>query len=112
MNDKLGWRVELELGNKVSPFHERELAIVLYDASDHPLDGAEVEVTTFPHARGYQRETVLLPARGEGRYAGNVRFRRKGLWEFRVIVQRGPETFTHMEVRDVYPPGESRPWPS
>jgi nitrogen fixation protein FixH len=109
-NQRLGWRVELGLGDRVTPVGDRELSCTLVNSDGRPLDGAAVEVVMFPHARGTERTVLALAPRGAGGYAATTRFPRKGLWEFRFTIKRGPETFTKTMTRDVYPPGESRPW--
>lgn len=109
-NEQLGWSVALTLGDTMSAIGDRELICTLVDRDGIPLDGSTVEVEFFPHARGQQRTFVLLEGTGDGRYAGKCRFLRKGVYEFRVKIERGPQTFTLTETRDVYPPGEARPW--
>lgn len=109
-NTELGWSASIVLGNKVSPLGERDVSLTLTNRDGTPLDGARIELVAFPHAEAGQRATVTLEPRGGGRYESSLRFRRKGVWEFRVTATRGPETFTHREERDVYPPGEARPW--
>jgi hypothetical protein len=73
------------------------------------VDGATVDAVAFSHARGSDRTAVTLLPAGSGRYEAPVRFTRAGVWEFRLAIQRGPDTFTYVEQRDVYPPtGHSR----
>lgn len=109
-NEKLGWQATLSLGDKVSVFGEREITCRLVNQHDQPLDGGEVSLEFFPHARGMQRQTVSLTSEGDGNYSGTCKFHRDGVWEFRLSVVRGPESYTYTEQRDVYPPGETRPW--
>ncbi len=109
-NEKLGWQVELTLDDKIGPIGERVLRCALRDATGAAVADAQVSVTAFPHARGQQRVSTELHETPDGRYASSVRFHRKGLWEFRLTARRGDDTFTYTEQRDVYPPGESRPW--
>jgi nitrogen fixation protein FixH len=109
-NERLGWSVRIDLGDTLGVLGEREVTCKLVDRKGVPLDGASLKLVAFPHARGSERVSVELAAAGNGSYKRSMRFRRKGLWEFRLAVARGPEMFTHTELRDVYPPGESRPW--
>ncbi len=110
-NRRLGWSLKLSLGDAVGPIGDRSLLLHLRDATGDVIGGADVSVLAFPHARGMQRREYELPETQElGTYEAKVRFHRKGKWEFRFTVQRGENMFTHRLVRDVYPPGESRPW--
>jgi nitrogen fixation protein FixH len=109
-NERLAWLVDLTLGDKVDPIGNRDLICHLTNSDGTALDGAKIEVLHFPHARGQQRSTVELEAHGKGDYATPVRFQRKGMWEFQIKITRGPDIFTKVVKRDVYPPGESRPW--
>lgn len=103
-NQRLGWSAQLEVGTEVSAAGERTLICTLADRTGRPLDGAMIDAVAFAHARASDRATVTLVPAGNGRYEAPVRFARAGLWEFRLAVQRGPETFTYVEQRDVYPP--------
>jgi nitrogen fixation protein FixH len=109
-NARLGWTAAIDVGDDVSVFDERTLTCRLADAEGRPVEGAAVDLVAFPHARGSERASAVLAETESGVYAATLRFRRKGVWEFRLAVRRGPNVFTHRETRDVYPPGESRPW--
>lgn len=109
-NAELGWTASIAFGDKVSPLGERDVTLTLTNRDGAPLDGAQIELVAFSHAQAGERARVTLEPRGGGRYESSLRFRHKGVWEFRVTATRGPQTFTHREERDVYPPGESRPW--
>ena len=109
-NTKLGWKLSLEFGDPTGPLDERELRCTLVDRDGVPMEGAFIDMIAFPHARGTERELAMLEPEGDGVYVTPMRFQRKGLWEFRFVVRRDPEIFTHVERMDVYPPGESRPW--
>lgn len=103
-NARLGWSVRIELGPDVSVRGERGLICRLADREGQPLDGATVDVVAFSHARGSERTAVTLPWAGSGRYEAPVRFAREGVWEFRLAIQRGTDTFRYTEQRDVYLP--------
>ncbi len=109
-NARLRWRLQLALGDAVNAVGERTLTCTLTSPDGQPLDGARVTLITFAHARGTARTASTLAGNGAGRYSATLRFPRAGLWEFRLRAERGPDTFTHVEQRDVYPPGEHRPW--
>ena len=109
-NARLRWHTDVTLGDAVSPFGERALICSVHDAGGEPIRDAQVSALAFPHARGVERVTTTLNALGDGRYAATLRFTRHGVWEFRVRAARGGDVFTHVEQRDVYPPGEQRAW--
>lgn len=104
-NEHLGWQLELSLADQTSVYGERKLICRLTDRQGVPLDGAVVDLVAFPHARGNDRSSATLTPVGEGRYETTLRLARRGKWEFRLAVQRESESFTHLEVRDVVPPG-------
>lgn len=109
-NARLSWSVEIELGDDVGTLGERTVTCRLANKDGLPLDGAVIDLVAFPHVRGQERTSATLAAADDGRYQTTLRFSRKGVWEFRGVVTRGPNTFTFTEQQDVYPPGESRPW--
>jgi nitrogen fixation protein FixH len=106
-NVALGWSVRVEIGDSAATGGERTLICHLTNRNDEPLDGATIDVAAFPHARGSERSTAMLAAAGDGSYETPLRFSRYGVWEFRFVVQRGPETFTQTVVRRVEPPEAS-----
>jgi nitrogen fixation protein FixH len=103
-NAELGWSVRIALGDLASPAGERTLTCRLSNRNGDPLDGATIALEAFPHARGNERSSATLIPTGGGGYETRFRFSRYGVWEFRLVVQRGPETFTHTVVRRVEPP--------
>ena len=103
-NERLGWSVKIELGPAVNVRGERVLICCLADRDGQPLDGATVDVIAFSHARGNERTEVTLLPDGRGRYESRVRFAHQGVWEFRLAILRGADTFTYMEQREVFPP--------
>lgn len=107
-NQRLGWVAAVDVGSDIGIRGERTVSCRLTNSAGDPLDGAQIELVAFPHARGAERATQTLEPAGDGRYAAQMRFQRKGTWEFRLRVERGPDTFTYRETRDVYPPGEHR----
>ncbi len=109
-NAELGWHISIDFGDPAGPLAKRELRCLLTDRDGSPLEDALIDLIAFPHSRGTQRELVMLEPVGEGLYAASMRFQKKGLWEFRFVVRQDSSTFTYVEQKDVYPPGESRPW--
>lgn len=109
-NDRLSWSLGIDIGDDAGTLGERTVTCTLRNVDGSPLEGAIIDLVAFPHVRGYERTSATLVAEDGGRYRTTLRFSRKGVWEFRGIVKRGPDTFTFTEQQDVYPPGESRPW--
>ncbi|MHB8897757.1 MAG: FixH family protein [Thermoguttaceae bacterium] len=113
-NAQLGWKLSLELGDPGSPSARREVRCTLTDSTGRPLDGASLDLIAFPHAHGSRRISAAFspdrsPSAGNGLYVARVDLPEGGLWEFRLEVRRGPETFTRVVLLDVPLPGESRP---
>ena len=106
-NVELGWSVRLQVGDQVGVRGERVLRCRLCDRSGRALDGATIDLVAFPHASGNQRSSATFIPAGDGEYETTLPFSRQGVWEFRIIVQRGPETFTQTLLRDVSAPGAS-----
>jgi len=109
-NARLSWLVEINVAEDVGTLGERTVTCTLTNKDGLPLDGAVIDIVAFPHVRGRERTSATLSAADGGRYQATLRFSRKGLWEFRGVVKRGPDTFAFTQQRDVYPPGESKPW--
>jgi nitrogen fixation protein FixH len=107
-NARLAWSLEFKLGEEATVFGERTLACTLSDRGGRPLGGAAIDVVAFAHARGNERTAIVLTPTGDGRYEAKLPVRRNGIWEFRFVVRRGPDTYTFTEQRKVEPPGETR----
>jgi nitrogen fixation protein FixH len=110
-NDRLGWSVEIELDDDVSVLGHRTVRCVVSDKQGKPIDGAIVDLVAFHHAHGNDRTAVTLVPVGEGKYETTLRLAYKGLWEFRLVIHRGSDTFTCTQVKRVRPPKENRRWP-
>ena len=100
-NAELGWSLKLEVGDQASAAGERQFTCRLTDKARQPLAGATIDLVAFSHARGNERLLFTLTPRGAGEYETKMRFSRFGVWEFRFVVHRGPETFTQTVVRQV-----------
>jgi nitrogen fixation protein FixH len=100
-NQHLGWQLQWSVAENATLFGDRKVRCRLLDRQGHPLDGAEIGLVAFPHARGSQRLSATFSAAGEGWYETTLRITRPGKWEFRFAVQRQADRFTHTQVRDV-----------
>ena len=103
-NARLGWTARIDVSQAVTAGGERTVTCRLTNRDGTPLDGATIGLVAFAHTRGSQRSSATLLPAGSGAYTLAMRFARHGVWEFRVVVHRGPETFTQTVVRNVGPP--------
>lgn len=93
-NTRLGWTADASLAPAADGGPAR-LCINLADASGAGLHDAVIDAELFSNLRASQRQQLKLSPTGEGRYAAPARIDRSGLWQVRVRVQRGDQTFTH-----------------
>lgn len=105
-NQDLGWSVEVEPEAQVGTLGDRRLVYRILDRDKQPVQGASVNVVTFHHAFAAQRTELTLAEESPGVYVGNPRMARPGLWECRLTVHRGADTFTHVVVVPV----GANPW--
>ncbi len=100
--DKLGWTVEASVGPQTGVLPDREVAVSVLGPDGHALAGASVQVEMFHHgSAGDRRSLNLEPGDGTGAYTTQTRIRRAGLWELRVLVERGSDralVIQHVEV--------------
>ena len=95
-NTRLGWKVEVAVDAKAGVTGERVVACRLTDKTGRPLEGAAIDMVAFAHARASRRTSLVLLAAEPGGYRAGMRFPVRGLWEFRLVIVRGPDTFTHV----------------
>lgn len=100
-NKELGWSARIEIETEASPLGERRLACRVLDRTGSPVAGAQVDLVFFHHARAAERQELRLVEESPGLYSGRPRMAREGLWECRLTVRRGAETFTHVDVSQV-----------
>lgn len=107
-NTELGWAATIQVGAVASATGERTLQVGMSDANRLPIQEATVQVTAFHHAHGDQRTEISLPSAAAGVYVGALAIPWNGLWEFRLSVQRGDQTFTRTLQMEVGSPEEPR----
>lgn len=89
--DALGWTLRFATGPAGDGTQHLQLEAT--DRAGLALSGADVEVAFVrPVERGHDRGAVLAE-RGAGRYAGSVALDLPGLWDARIVVQRGVDRF-------------------
>lgn len=106
-NDALGWTVDLAAVAAVGdPSPALELTVAVRDPEGHAVDDADLTIEAFPLARSGTVDRAGFHGVGDGLYRASLPFRRPGLWEFRIRVERGADVFTWSMQRDV-----EGPWP-
>lgn len=100
--DELGWSFRTSIGPQNGVRPDREVGVEIQGPDGQPVIGAKVSVELFHHAYAGDRQTVeLAPTPEAGRYTGETPIGRAGLWELRVLTQRGADrclTITDVEV--------------
>lgn len=107
-NARLGWSLDLRVG-AVEPDGAQPIEVRLVDQAARPVEGATVELTAFHNARSSDVLTDTLQPQPDGTYVGSLRFRRSGLWEFRLTARRGDDVFTDSRLEELWarPPLEA-----
>lgn len=89
--DALGWTARFAIDAQGDG--TQRLLLEVTDREGAPIAGATVDATLVrPVERGHDRGAALSE-RGAGRYAGTVALDLPGLWEARIVVQRGTDRF-------------------
>jgi nitrogen fixation protein FixH len=90
--ERLGWTAELTVRPATEPGAVRVI-VALADRDGSPISGESVEAEFLrPAAAGHDRRAVFAPV-GPGRYASTVALPLRGLWEVRLLVRRGGESW-------------------
>jgi nitrogen fixation protein FixH len=106
-NEALGWHLDLAAVAAVGEeTPSLELTVALRDPDRVAVDGAALTIEAFPLARSATVDRAAFRAVGGGLYRASLPFRRPGLWEFRIRVERGDDVFTWLTQKDV-----EGPWP-
>lgn len=89
--DALGWTTRFAMESQGDG--QQRLLLEVVDGAGAPVGGAAVEATLVrPVERGHDRG-LALSERGAGRYVGLVTLDLPGLWEARIVIQRGQDRF-------------------
>lgn len=100
-NDALGWEASLDVRRELSTgVQEAQVAITLQDREGRPVEGAAVVVSAFHLARPGEVFRQVLQESEPGVYSARMALRRVGIWEFRILVRRGRDTFTAVLSRE------------
>lgn len=103
-NTRLGWSVKLDVGPLVSGSNQRGVRCKLADRAGRPLEGAKIDLVAFAHLRASNVKSCVLLPESAGEYAGKLDFADPGIWEFRLAITRGPDTFTSVVKQEIESP--------
>lgn len=104
---ELGWTATVESFDAESDGGAR-LSFRLIDREGRGLEGLQVSAIAFPNARASDRQK-LDPTSGEpGRYSARLARARFGIWEIRLVAERGEDVF-HTTLRHELVPPRGRP---
>jgi len=90
----LGWKVHAQTEAAIDQARTRSLDLSIVDRDGKPVTGARVAVLAFPHARGEDRLRFDLTEATPGHYAARAGMVRTGLWELRLVAERGADSFS------------------
>jgi nitrogen fixation protein FixH len=100
-NSRLNWSVTIDVGQPLPGTNHRNVTGAIRDAAGKPVENATVDLVAFAHLRAGNRTSGVLLSQGGGIYAATMAMEDPGVWEFRVVVTRGPDTFTHVVKREI-----------
>ena len=101
VNTARGWTLDLTVDPAPSADGSQRLEIRLLDAAAVGIGDASVKLTAFHNARSNDVQQAELREGQDGAYDTTLRFRRAGLWEFRIEARRGDDFFTRTLIEDV-----------
>lgn len=93
-SEALGWKIVSRTDAALDRAGMRGLALAIADRHGKPVTSARVAVLAFPHARGEERIRVDLVEGDVGHYRAHAAMARAGLWELRVVAERGGDSFS------------------
>jgi nitrogen fixation protein FixH len=100
-NSRLGWSVRLDVSRPLTGTNQRNVSCTVLDRAGKPVENATVDLVAFAHLHGSNRtSSVMLPHDG-GTYMTTFAFQDPGVWEFRLAITRGRETFTQIVKREI-----------
>jgi nitrogen fixation protein FixH len=92
-SDALGWTAKAD-------FKDGAVHVSLADRNGKPISNATVHAVVFHHARASDVRRVELQADKDGGYSAPFTMDRRGVWEIRLVAQRGADEFLWTESRD------------
>jgi nitrogen fixation protein FixH len=95
-NSRLGWTAKVEVSRPLSGSNARSVVCRLSDRDGQPLNDAKIDMVAFAHLRASRAQSCVLFPQDSGRYVVSLAFDDPGIWEFRLVVTRGKDTFTQV----------------
>jgi len=99
-NDRLGWTLALTVQPADPATRRARVVAKLADRDGRKVAGLTVRLAAFHNARAADILEAALAETSEHDYAGEVAVARPGLWEFRIVAERGAQTFTAVVDQD------------
>jgi len=90
----LGWKATARTDAGLAANGTRGLELDIADREGNPVRGARAAVLAFPHARGEERMRADLVETTPGHYTTHAGMVRTGIWELRLVAQRGDDSYT------------------
>jgi nitrogen fixation protein FixH len=97
-NARLGWSAEITAAVGATG---GRVAVALRAPGDVPIERARVGIEALHNARASRVHRAALEEIAPGLYASALPLDRPGLWEFRVVAEKGADRFTQVVRRDV-----------
>jgi len=91
-NDRLGWSVQLNVGQPLAGTVYRDVSCKVLDRAAAPVEDATVDLVAFAHLRASNRTSSVLLPHGPGDYRATMAFEDPGMWEFRLVITRHKPT--------------------
>jgi len=98
-NIALGWKIAFDVVRSETAGQPATLELRLTDRSENPLPAAGVAVEAFHNTRAGEILRARMVTGHDGRCSAPLAVHRTGVWEFRFVVERGADRFTHTETR-------------
>jgi hypothetical protein len=100
-SDRLGWDVSISPEEATTAGGPQPLVVTLVDGEGRPVDGATLTVELWHHARPGEVITIVCPQSAvPGRYIGDARLNRSGLWQVEIAARRHEQQFAKSLVVD------------
>lgn len=108
-SEALDWTVEITPSRTVSIRGERAIEVAVHDARGNPVNGADVSVSVYHHARASKViESELATTGDPGHYAATLDMRNEGVWNITLRITRDSDSYIQTDktyVRGTYEGG-------
>lgn len=93
----LGWTAKMNISAVPDMQANRTFVLEMKDRDGRPITGAKIRMIYFHHANARHVEQTELRDLSNGFYSATIAAARPGLWEFRLVAERGKEKFVRRE---------------